>query len=391
MARPLVVLDLAARQALLGGTVAVVRVRPGGALEYGGRVIRPLRFGERWRLLDGAAATEGSDGSVGASVLAAAESGPTGAGPTGAGTDVEQIARVLALHLAGARPDRTVPGCAAQLAALVAAGWNPRDVLDADADLIDLLTVEEGNRSDGGWTSIVLAVDDDAARVPLDEILRVLECDLLGRLAPPESPESADGAGSVGPSRQATAAAPPIARPSALAPARGHPRDASPPSPPRAPEAGHPTAPFPAVEPATPSPSTEALHGAAIVGREGAPSSPPRFPRPIRADWPGSRPSNGAGAAPSVTAQPSEHGDRSIPAPAGPWIAQPADPPGEPLARRATRTEASVAPVVVHDDLAASRTDRLAFPAPSRPDTFDVADEVAALLDEESDLRGLRR
>ncbi|MBT2498624.1 hypothetical protein J7E25_05910 [Agromyces sp. ISL-38] len=415
MARPLVVLDLAAGRALLGGAVAVVRARPGGAVEFGGRVIRPLRFGERWRLLDGAA-TDGadrSDGSLGASVLAVAVAGARvedasvdGAGADGAWPD-DRIARVLALHLAGARPGRAVPGCGAQLAALVAAGWSPRGVLDADADLIDLLTVEsEGGGSDGftdgGWTSIVLAADaddaSDAAQVSLSELLQMLEHDLLGRLAPtgPDGSAGADeSAGRADAGDRVRAALAAVATASsgsrAVSAAVEARRAATAAGSPRTPAAGHPTVSFPADEPARAAASTDPFGEPAVVGREIGPASPPRFPTPIRTDWPDPRSSDGVSAAPSVASAPSAHHDRAITTPAAPSIARPATPPGEPVARRATRAEASAAPVVVLDDAAASRTDRLAFPAPARPDAFDVADEVAALLDEESDLRGLRR
>jgi hypothetical protein len=58
---------------------------------------------------------------------------------------------------------------------------------------------------------------------------------------------------------------------------------------------------------------------------------------------------------------------------------------------RATLDDASIAPTVVRPDPVTGRVAPFAAPEPARPDAFDIADRVAALLDEESDLRGLRR
>ena len=120
MPNSVVTLDLAAGVAQLAGSSIAVRARPGGALYVGGRVIRPLSFGERWRVIDAASAAESP---LGATVLAHA-SEPEAAGETQPVDD--ERAQVIALHLAGARPERTVPGFAAQLARLLAAGWAPR-------------------------------------------------------------------------------------------------------------------------------------------------------------------------------------------------------------------------------------------------------------------------
>ena len=112
MPNPLVVVDLATGVAQIGSTTVEVRARPGGALVVGGRVIRPLLFGERWRLLDDVAA---GDRSIGATVLAHACE-PESMATVESSTADDEIAEVLALHLAGARPERTVQGFAEQLA-----------------------------------------------------------------------------------------------------------------------------------------------------------------------------------------------------------------------------------------------------------------------------------
>jgi hypothetical protein len=60
-------------------------------------------------------------------------------------------------------------------------------------------------------------------------------------------------------------------------------------------------------------------------------------------------------------------------------------------AGRPALTDASASPTVLRPDPATARVAPLAAPEPAGPDAFEIADRVAALLDEESDLRGLRR
>ena len=379
-----------------------MRVRPGGALEFGGRVIRPLRFGERWRVLDGAA-TDGLDGSLGASVLAAAGAASDGsasddARPDGAAGDGERIARALALHLAGARSDRAVPGCVEQLAALVAAGWSPRDVLDAEADLIDLLTVEDepDDRAGAGdgWTSIVLAADsgDSAAdaNVSLAELLRLLERDLLGRLAPAETAEAADRPDAVDPARPVrNSAAPSAGDPAATNAAAGR-RVAAAAAQSRTPVEGHPTIRFPADETARPAGSTDRLDDPAVAARAGradpaaaiSGADPHRLAGLPARDRLGRRAVRrrrairwGGASGPQSRAV-----VRAAACGARRAVLAPRDAHG----RGARRSSCTTIPPRAAP--AGSRS-----PRPPGPDAFDVADEVAALLDEESDLRGLRR
>src|SRR5215208_1753018 len=99
MPNPLVAVDLTAGTARIADTTVAVRGQPGGGLILDDRVIRPLTFGERCRLLDDAAA---SGRSIGATVLARAR-----ARESATETSVDdEIAQILAMHLAGARPER---------------------------------------------------------------------------------------------------------------------------------------------------------------------------------------------------------------------------------------------------------------------------------------------
>src|ERR1044072_670762 len=101
MTNPLVVVDLRAGTAHIADVTVTVRGQPGGALILDGRVIRPLSFGERRRALDDVAATGRS---IGAMVLARACAPEPAAEPS---TD-DEVAQILAMHLAGARPERPV-------------------------------------------------------------------------------------------------------------------------------------------------------------------------------------------------------------------------------------------------------------------------------------------
>ncbi|TMS48836.1 hypothetical protein [Mycobacterium sp. DBP42] len=378
MADPIVVLDLAARRAWVAGVAVAVQPRPGGALAFGEHLIRPLRFGERWRLLE-AAVDAGNR--IGATVLACAgESAPT--------PENDTIAEVLALHLAGARPERNTPGFTAQLATLTAAGWDARAIFDTDADLIDLLTCETPDGTADGWTSIVLTTAERAAGSPA-EALRVLEGELLSRLvpAPTDAPSNPDalnelrfGAG--------TEPVPPLnLRESAVDPAAtlvaapvcksGGDADAAPPA-----TAGSDV-------------KTEKSLGAKPFGTPRPESTPdsrpvvsPEFPVPIRASrsagWPAVSPPlppvDDPGVAPCAVphAVPVDgFAEQGSPA----WVERPVHRASSPAA-----TEASTA---VRDDPTASRAERLAAPPAVGIDPFDTANLVAVLLNEESDLRGL--
>ncbi|ORV25017.1 hypothetical protein AWB98_19170 [Mycolicibacterium conceptionense] len=379
MADPIVSLDLAACRAWIAGVAVAVQPRPGGGLVFGQRIIRPLRFGERWRLLD-AAVNAGNR--IGATVLACATE-------VASTPETDTIAEVLALHLAGARPERSTPGFTAQLATLTAAGWEPPAVFDTDADLIDLLTSEVPGGTADGWTSIVLTAADGGAGSAA-EALRVLEGELLSRLLPtaadaPTNPEvlnefrlAADVATeSVVPVDLRRPAADPVpagvAAP-ACAPVKD--TDAAPPATavPVDIEAQNRLG---AKRPGVPGPGATPAPGPAVS---------PAFPVPIRATR-----SAGWHAAssplPPVDAPDVDH--RADPHPVPPW---PADQGSHAWAQRPAYrayVPAATEATVVRDERSASRAQRLAAPVAADIDPFDTANLVAVLLNEESDLRGL--
>lgn len=417
----------------MGGTTAAVRARPGGALALGSRVLRPLRFGERWRLLH-----EVGDGSgVAAAVLArTAVPDPHGSVMDDGVVD-PVIEQILALHLAGARPERAVPGFARQLADLVDAGWAPRDVFDADADLIDLIA--EACPVDDDWTSIVLAADPPAPQ-SLPEVLKLLEDDLRHRLTTADSPEAGHHADPVDRTRPMVGNR--ITEPEGST----HTVQPLPPSPVR-----HRSAAAHMINVAAAGPRAGSEPS---VVNETPPASPATWassssPRLIAADADAAPPPGGRSATTPearTTSEPVPHatafrapspvfggddaGGRRWPLfpPATPFRAlSPVFHDDDPSGRRrplsmddvgdlpflasnpAGRTFPSVAthgggttpgvdpaPITVQADPTASLAWPLPSPAPAsaagdQRSVFDLADQVAALLDEESDLRGLRR
>ena len=399
MLRPLVAIDLVAGRATLAGTTVLVRARSGGALEFEGRVIHPLRFGERWRLLEATTVS----GSLGANVLAAATDGDgteDAVAVRDAGTRGDTAAQVLALHLAGARVDRTAPGCAAQVAALIDKGWTARDVLDADADVIDLITADlraDADRDMGsdGWTRIELApTDTDDADTPgtpattVTELVRMLERQLLERIAPVELTAGDDDSA-------------PTARRAAV---DGEPAD---------PANGKATAATNGgangVQGAAPGGVVSPARTRGSAGRDGVSHTTvpqesstagveqlPAHPQPIRTGWSG-EPGWATPTLASATGTASVLTFPNIRDVGAPVLASSAPravapPPSAPsLVPRAGARAA-----VIEPDAAVSRTAPFAAPAADRVaatsvEAFAVADELAALLDEESDLRGLRR
>ncbi len=423
MPRQVVVLDLAAGRASVGGTTVAVGARPGGGLLVGAHLIRPISFGERWRLLAGSAGT-----SIGAGILACA-SGRSGG---------DAAAAVLALHLAGARPERAVPGFAAQMERLTAAGWSPRDVFDADADLVDLLTegAADAAPAPDEWTRIVLTGAGPAAAGPVDaaaagsvdEVLHLLERDLRTRAAapassvgtvdglPPARGTAIIGEPNVEPDRPAADQAATrrsgdparVDQRHAPAPPAGGPDSAAPPAEPVRPprqirSSGtrrHGSAAPPAVPASMSDPRTaaEAVPGRQPAPPAASPSSPAdpfaAFPAPIGPPDPPIR-GNGPGSAGDPRADP-PGAAVGFPTPIAAWSVQRPPTfgiagPGRSWSAPAGAASAGAAPTVVRADPAASRVAPAAAVAPTAPDAFDIADSIAALLDEESDLRGLRR
>ncbi|MCV7363842.1 hypothetical protein [Mycolicibacterium neworleansense] len=385
MADPIVALDLATRRAWVAGVAVAVQPRPGGGLAVGDRVIRPLRFGERWRVVDDAV---NGGNRIGATVLAWATESPA-APATGAHADAATIAEVLALHLAGARPERKTPGFSAQLATLTAAGWDSRAVFDTDADLIDLLTTEasDGGAVDG-WTSIVLTTGPEP--VSPAEALRILEGDLLGRLAAAEADEPSNpDVPSACPSGAdaGTQSVPPLG--SRRAAADGAATGTAAPIPGRHADAEPPGTAVPNLGPA-PKIRDDNHSGTTEPGERPAshPATEPAFPVPIRATgstgWPAAGPWLPPIAGPGV-----DNHAAQCPVPPTGHADQRSDERTEPPAHRVSAAAVTEAPNVVRDDPTAPRAERLAAPAATGADPFDTANLVAALLDEESDLRGL--
>lgn len=181
MSEPAVVVDLGSGLAHVGAvTLAVTTARQGppGALIVGGLTLRPLRFGERIRLVEAAeSAHPGDPTALARAVLAAATVGGT---PDGDRSDLEAVA----LHLAGARRG-SGPSFADAVRAARTFGWALADILEADADLVDWLTGPRstgGAASGAGWTSIVIApADRDDATPPSPDVRDALAANLLRR------------------------------------------------------------------------------------------------------------------------------------------------------------------------------------------------------------------
>ncbi|CRZ14816.1 hypothetical protein [Mycolicibacterium neworleansense] len=350
MADPIVALDLATRRAWVAGVAVAVQPRPGGGLAVGDRVIRPLRFGERWRVVDDAV---NGGNRIGATVLAWATESP------------------------------------AAPATLTAAGWDSRAVFDTDADLIDLLTTEasDGGAVDG-WTSIVLTTGPEP--VSPAEALRILEGDLLGRLAAAEADEPSNpDVPSACPSGAdaGTQSVPPLG--SRRAAADGAATGTAAPIPGRHADAEPPGTAVPNLGPA-PKIRDDNHSGTTEPGERPAshPATEPAFPVPIRATgstgWPAAGPWLPPIAGPGV-----DNHAAQCPVPPTGHADQRSDERTEPPAHRVSAAAVTEAPNVVRDDPTAPRAERLAAPAATGADPFDTANLVAALLDEESDLRGL--
>ncbi|GFG52567.1 hypothetical protein MAGR_40080 [Mycolicibacterium agri] len=365
-------------------------------------MIRPLLFGERWRLLDRIAAGQSS---VGATVLAhARDPGSTAASASSA---EDEIAQVLALYLAGARPERAAQGFAAQLSRLMAAGWKPCDVLDAEADLVDRLTADAPDTPDGDdWTTIEIVSEQLTTAAPA-AVLRALEQNLLDRMAsadgdgsrsltdhppvaawgdrgltaPPPAPPSrttAEESQRVG--ADAVASSPDIAHGGPHAPAAANTNVTGPTS---ARTRGHAyeTTPLAEIHTATerPTPATadrgdqrrvragmaEHQSTKAWIAQDQADAPPPAAP---------------------------DFGPTIASHVLGPVVSRTVEPAAVPIHRHIYRAgHAAAGSTVVHDDPVAPRTAQAAQPSPAGTDARELADQLAAMLDDEADLRGLRR
>lgn len=396
MPNPLVVVDLTAGTARIADTTVAVQGQPGGALKLAGRVIRPLSFGERWRLLDDVAS---SGRSLGATVLARSCARESATEPSAD----DAVAQILAMHLAGARPERRAHAFEAQLAWLVAEGWKAHDVFHTDADLVDLLTADAlGTPAENDWTTILLVPD---AATSLTEVLLTLERNLFDRMM---SPDVGDAVICGDPHRVAQAEfdSPPASFAHIDRRSLDHPPNVN--HPVASSAGGRPsTRALPARKASSASTANHAVAGRAdsfvpsvetrTVADDGDTAVViPDAPRPIRAGWPGhpatnARPDAGRNSAPTARApqDPSASAMR-FPESVLSRAETPAVSQGLRPRNRAT-PPAGAASTVVHDDPVATRTSPLATPSPAGPDALELADQLAALLDDESDLRGLRR
>ena len=275
-------------------------------------------------------------------------------------------------------------------------------MLDADADLVDLLTAEApGDAVGGEWTSIVVGQRGPASTT-VAETLRTLERNLLDRIGLTEpdehspEPDRPQRLGSEHPSRADFPGSAP-AEPTWSS------RDGSAPTS-SAPE----LVPLVAAQrggadsPALVTPSV--TDGFVTPGS--TPGLPLSVPQPIRLAWSDQRATAGR-AAPDLLGAPAlgprvEDRPRPPGLPAsgaghiGGSAAVPAALPtpsslGSASAHRARLAGTPTASTVVDDAPFAGRTAPAATPGPPVLDVFGLADQLAALLDDESDLRGLRR
>jgi hypothetical protein len=147
-----VIADPASGATFVAGTRLAMSAAANGAFRFGGaggRVLRPLTFGERTELVSAAAALPAARDAVAAAILAAStlEHGE-GAAP---------LMETLAMWLAGAAFDGPDFMETALLVAR-AAGWRPHDLFTAQAREIDRLAVHlDEQRRAGEWKSLVFA------------------------------------------------------------------------------------------------------------------------------------------------------------------------------------------------------------------------------------------
>jgi hypothetical protein len=454
-----VVVDVGAGVARIGDAVLRIRPAPGG-LAVGDVVLRPLRFGERMRLVAGALASPGHDDDGARALAAAVLRAASDDGPEPEESERPAV-EALALHLAGARLGTARPPGFATCAGLLsrALGWGASEVVDVEADLADRLAgdVERSlaGMDDGGWTRIVLSegsplgtgapqpVAESAAQardlLARDLLHRgrapfVAATDAGGRLGlrhgepdhgtsalPSQTPASGRGPGAAG---GPGAGAVPFPEAPAGAPAgAGAPRQARTPS--AALAAGHRDA----TAGDDPVRAELASAGAGFVEPASAgsafaqpPFAQPPFAQPAQAAGDAGRPVPDAGGLPRAGA------GTGRPRPSDGWGATTAGVPGSRAGRAATEAPwpdpiASApawwpgrgqgvplpdpAPVAAGGSPAARRTPDsprtratlpggapASTPAPVHDarshDVATLADHLAALLDDEADLRGIR-
>jgi hypothetical protein len=441
-----VVLDLGAGRAVVGDlTIEVAPIGSGGAIRVGQVMLRPLGFGERSRVVaDSAAAAPGGLAAVAAAVLTAARAGLGEAGVPARGPRVQRVVvEAVAMHLAGARTDHRALGFA-ESAALAARsfGWTAEQVLGADADAVDRLVDAVAPVLDDapGWNRILITGTADSAPAgteapdrPVDAtaVRDALARDLLARATRAFAPDPAEPAdlGSTGgrlaaagprpdgptnplervglrvpptggPGRSfdgGTSSGAPSPAPSAVGTADHHPGAAAAPSPSPAGAATLPVAygatyPRAAGDGGTGA-ASDPRRGGGVTGRDVStstsgprqPTTAPHGPDPELAGPGGARAEVSPGPPDEHLGVPTSayppgtgaSGPWSLPGQPGEW-GTPAASPGP--ATRAPAAVVSAPPAV-----------GLRAPAERHRDARDLAEAIAALLDDEADLRGVRR
>ncbi len=171
-----VIIDTASGHALIGTTLVPVRAAgPHGEIQVGGSsgpILRPLTFGERTRLVTRAAVAPTALDSLCSNVLQTSLVQP--------GQADRLIQEILALLLAGA--DQEAPPFAeTALRVTRAAGWELRQLYEAEAVEVDRLAIYLGGRPhDSGWTQIVFAGSEES----LESLRRNFAEQLLRRVDP---------------------------------------------------------------------------------------------------------------------------------------------------------------------------------------------------------------
>jgi hypothetical protein len=409
---------------VIGGIRDASAIAPGALRLPSGAVVRPLAFGVRAQVCAGpphAAA-------LGAAVLAAAVDlppSPTAAAGVPWAESDEVAVQALALHLAGAEPKGVVPSFA-DVAVVMSRtyGWDVGELLDVPAQLADRLASAALGGDDDGWTRVVLA--QEPAPRGATEVRDALAADLLRRAAAGISSGlaalgaeglAADPAADQRPSRGRTTTSTRTdrvesdrAREARCPP---HPRDRLP----------HPDPPARDTE-ASPQdaasiaghrgPRTTATSRAGAAPPAGGPATRP-IPRHDEGD-PDLSPARPSSPAPPWTPAGASRGTRGPSRPRSPRLDVDAGPPlvganGQPgpgagpdaAATTGVRREAMWAPSLPQastDRLPAATADTSRMVATTREGAaltrppapaLGVAEQVAAALDDESDLRGLLR
>lgn len=413
-----VVIDIAGGRAYAGGTAVAIAaadaVWPGALRFEDGLVIRPLTFGERLHIVRRSATTGSPTESLIQAVLAAATVEATSIEPD---ITMQTVQEILALTLAGADQEGP-PFVDAMLALARGAHWTPDQIDRGEAAALDLVAQRlTPGPADDGWMRIAF---EQPAELSIAAVRRQLALNLLKRLdapLPPAEQEPANVEGVSGPPPE-TPHPPGFAAGAVLQ---------------ETDSAGLTERAVPVIPPPSPPPWPPAAgeRRADPAGREtqtsvGAPARQGTGARPVKARLLGTRLEPKSSSAPEAAPARVLPRRQTIDGPAqvgAPAAATPGLPGGTPRAPLHLPQPAPVrqglpagdglpvpAPVAraweAHAPKAVEITAHPTWPqhqlVPGAPtireqqtalapafDPFDVADELARLLHEEADLRGL--